>query len=339
MSHSFDSQTASKCQLHSYQTGGDMVHPNTNQLLSQQENLGSSDQFETSQRNRALREHRGYAVRSFLTLKSPNLVNTPKTANSTTAAGVAHMKRLSSIKLSSGSTYQLKTKSSIEVESPLFCRGTHEAIRNVNLQQTYFLLKFLPKYITEDEVFVKISRFGVPVFFHFLVGEHLVMTKGVSEADSAALTGEMVTKVSRQAVFSFQENESVSAFAKLNRIRIKGLQVKITKIHFSEAQQLVSESAAQRSDTQEINTPSNVLPGGLNSQLLCFNEAVLFSHGCAPIFSGFHCVKPTGKLYFQLRASKHKASRSQEATLQEGDASERYIYRVTRNKRLTQGNV
>lgn len=304
-----------------------MILSQGNQLLNQYDQLKSDDELRNQDASMGSSATTGRALRSFISLKSPKPVSTLQATCSTVADSVSYIKRLSSIQMSSGSNYQQITRSSNELESPLLRNSSLQDAPAPNLHKTYFQLKFLPKYITEQEVFVKISRFGEPVFFHFLVGENIVIMKsGISE-QTAGIQGEPVTKVSRQAVFSFQTDESLFAFGSLNRIRIKGLQVKISKLTFDQAQEVISGFHNKRPTTQPTEYGSNN-PGGLSNRSTEGNDRAL------TLLQTFHCSKPTGKLYFALREEQQQRNR-RDAGRNGSRTSSPYIYRVAGGRRCT----
>lgn len=304
--------------------GGDEVPSLGNQLLNQQDQLRSNDDLRYQDMSVGSRPSTNQALASLISLKSPKPVSALEATCSTVATSVSYIKRLSSIQLSSSTNYQQITRSSNILESPLLRNSSSQEVSSPQCNKTYFQLKFLPKYITEQEVFVKISRFGEPVFFHFLVGENIVMVKPSSGEEAGCIPGEPVIKISRQAVFSFQADESLFAFGSLNRIRIKGLQVKISKLTFEQAQEVISGFQTKKCSVQTSNTGKNypeVLlsqPAGGNHKLLSELEV-------------FHCSKPTGKLYFALRHEQQHILR--EACRQGSRTSSPYMYRVADGRR------
>jgi hypothetical protein len=324
MSFSFDSQTTPKGQMKSWNMSGKTtIRFSTGQVPDHSEIVRSNDEFRTPDQRWGTKLKNCCAVSSFISLKSPTQVSISDTANSKAVYGISSINKLSRIQMSQGSQYQPKTNSSIEVESPLIERTSAAESQAVKTQQIFFLLKFLPKYITEEEVFFKISRFGEPIFFHFLVGENSVLSKATFD-DTSTKTGELVTKVSRQALFSFRTNDSVSMFASLNRIRIKTLQVKITKITYAQAQETVAMSIAQRLEPNK-KKPSSHQREGLRSEPVYSKETAL-----VPTFT-FHCIKPTGKLYFALRPENSPLLYLKDRNGEDSGAC-KYIYRVRAGK-------
>lgn len=82
-----------------------------------------------------------------------------------------------------------------------------------------FQLNYLPKQITEEEILEKISKFGKIVNFS-------LWFPGFSPEEKKI--GEKKTGSFRFAEFSFENFEDELIFMKVKRIRIKGLQIKIS---------------------------------------------------------------------------------------------------------------
>lgn len=86
-------------------------------------------------------------------------------------------------------------------------------------QRVIFQLNYLPKQISETEIKEKLEKFGQLSHFDLLL----------STSMEARKSGDKKIGNFRSAEFSFKMDESEQVFLKVKRIRIRGLQVKITQ--------------------------------------------------------------------------------------------------------------
>lgn len=81
-----------------------------------------------------------------------------------------------------------------------------------------FSLKYLPRYITREDVNEKLKKFGKLSYFDYRL-----------EADESMGAKRGPNSLFRRAIFSYYSREVNFSFANISRIRIKGLQIKVVQ--------------------------------------------------------------------------------------------------------------
>ena len=97
----------------------------------------------------------------------------------------------------------------------------NQCTKPTNPENTLFTLVYLPRYISEDDIFAKLVPFGELSLFQY-----------TAETDSNLGSSRGEKGFFHRVEFAFADSENMFAFMSIKRLRLKGLQVKVLQKPF-----------------------------------------------------------------------------------------------------------